>query len=53
MISLEKTSRLRKLKKTESEKEVRVDVFEKRLKQHHDTMISSSDIFGWARKAEE
>lgn len=33
MVSLEKTSRLRKLKKTEGEKEVRVDVYEKRLKQ--------------------
>ena len=33
MVSLEKTSRLRKLKKTENEKEVRVDVYEKRLKQ--------------------
>jgi U3 small nucleolar RNA-associated protein 18 len=47
-VDINDISRLRKLKSKEGEAVIKGDEFSKRLKLHHNNIVSNSDLFSWA-----
>lgn len=47
-INIAETSRLRKLKKTEDEDNIKGTEYASRLKEQYNKMIGQNDLFGWA-----